>query len=111
MKSHKSIVESVLQEICELVQMEEFSNVVEELVSVKCRQDEQGRDTCAAPNVKKTSEKKNLSTSKVGMVYYYQLPHHYNRKGVGLIPAGGPIVVEFFSAILNLNFYMCSGGH
>ena len=70
MKCHKSIVEPVLQELCELVRLEEFSNVVEELVCVKCRQTEQEADCPGRPDVKKTSEKQNLSMSKVGIFYF-----------------------------------------
>ena len=32
---------------------------------------------------------------------------HRHRKGVGSIPAGGPIVDEFFSTVLGLNLHMC----
>ena len=32
---------------------------------------------------------------------------HRHRKGVGSIPAGGPIVDEFFSTVPGLNLDMC----
>ena len=32
---------------------------------------------------------------------------HWHRKGVGSIPAGGPVVDEFFSTVLGLNLDMC----
>ena len=32
---------------------------------------------------------------------------HQHRKGVGSIPAGGPIVDEFFSTVPGLNLDMC----
>ncbi|CAB4000828.1 Hypothetical predicted protein [Paramuricea clavata] len=67
MKSHKSIVEPTLLEICDLVRlaMEEFSNVVEELVCVKCRQTQDEKDACGSPDVNVPYERQNLSTPKV----------------------------------------------
>ena len=32
---------------------------------------------------------------------------HWHRTGVGLIPAGGPIVDEFFSTVPDKNFDLC----
>ena len=65
MKSHKNIVEPTLLEICDLVRLEEFSNVVEELVCVKCRQTQDEKDPCGSPDVKGSSERQNLSTPEV----------------------------------------------
>jgi hypothetical protein len=66
MKSHKSVVEPILLEICELVRLEEFSNVVEELVCVKCKRTQDEKDSCGNSDVKSPSERKNLSTANVG---------------------------------------------
>ena len=44
MKLHKNIVEPIVLEICELVKLEEFSNVVEELVCIKCKQTQDEKD-------------------------------------------------------------------
>ena len=63
MRHHKSIVEPILVEICELVRLEEFSNVVEELVCVKCKQTPDEKDTVL--NSKSSSTGQNISTCKV----------------------------------------------
>lgn len=73
MKSHKNIVEPVLLEICELVNLDEFANVVEELVCVKCKQaQEDEKDPRLNTDSKNPCSRLNHSVSQVGV----QLRHY-----------------------------------
>lgn len=69
MKSHKSIVEPILLEICELVRLEDFASVVEELVCVKYAQTHGDKDVCENVNAYKSLPERgsSLPTFKVGL--------------------------------------------
>ncbi|XP_028395642.1 uncharacterized protein LOC114519665 isoform X2 [Dendronephthya gigantea] len=62
MKSHKSIVEPILLEICELVKLEEFSTVLEDLVCVKCSPSKDEGDASDNPDDKISTQR--VSTHK-----------------------------------------------
>jgi hypothetical protein len=70
MKCHKNIVEPIVLEICQLVRLEEFSNVVEQLLCIKCRQTQDEEDPCDNTDVTTLSARQNFSLPKVCRVTF-----------------------------------------
>mgnify|MGYP002803813879 FL=1 len=105
-KFHKNIVEPIVLEICELVKLEEFSNVVEELVCINCKQTQDEKDPCDSnPRGNNSSATTNLLKAKTK-----------DSRSVGLVsPSASVNLAKCMGTVLetgqhaDMRFLICDG--